>query len=138
MEQLMLGLLMWLGAHSNYSIPDYLPAVEYKTGEELWNIRYGNVPKEEGLDKILGLFHSKRGKYGTVYLNKNFDPSKKEHQMILLHELVHFLQFSNKAKFACESAKEPEAYDLTKLWLKENNMPFPFDEATIHILGLCM
>lgn len=134
MDQLMLGLLMWLGAHSNYKIPDYLPAVEYRSSQELYRMFYGDIPG--GLD-VLALFDKDVGPHGTTYVNNGFDINNKTHHSNLLHELTHFLQNENKVKYPCTAAREPEAYKLQRLWLKEQNLPDPFDDFAILDISRC-
>ncbi|NBX74834.1 MAG: hypothetical protein EBZ69_05760 [Alphaproteobacteria bacterium] len=50
------------------------------------------------------------------------DPTKLS---LLVHELVHHVQMFNKRKYACNDAKEYEAYIIQNEWLKANGQrPF--------------
>ena len=68
---------------------------------------------------ILGLYHSLSG---TIYLSKDFWWASTRDQSILLHELVHHMQYSRDYKYyksLCKGDIEKEAYDIQEKWLKQ-------------------
>jgi len=132
MEQLMFALLIWLGAHTSYVIPNGLPFIEYKSAQELSDMKYGSNYSERRLEVSAIFSDSKK----TIYLNKKFDLNNKIDQGILLHELVHYLQMYNALDFKCVEAREPEAYQLTHAWSQEQGIGDPFQDPIFKLLLL--
>ena len=40
------------------------------------------------------------------------------YKSVIVHELVHHMQYSNKGKYACMGKREIEAYEIQDEWLK--------------------
>ena len=57
-------------------------------------------------------------------------------QSVLLHELIHDVQLSNRA-WPCRGAPELEAYFLQDRWLQERGIRHPFDWDVIRFLSRC-
>ena len=130
MEALMLSLLVWLGAHTDFNLPkdkSELPKIEYKTAEAMKIIVYGVIGST--IHKEVRASYDKN----TLYLPKDFNPKDLEDQRTMLHELVHFLQDYNKRKYACRNIAEIEAYKITTTWSKQNGIKD--DYAAIWIFG---
>ena len=72
---------------------------------------------KSGNSKVLGLYNNITR---TVLLNKDFWPYGTRDQSILLHELVHHMQFSTDRKYyakLCTGLIEKEAFDIQEKWL---------------------
>ena len=67
----------------------------------------------------------------TVYLPDSWRADNLRDRSILLHELVHHLQYLNKVKADCPSEYEWQAIDLQLKWLGEQGVDDPLD-----LLGL--
>ena len=113
MNELMLSFLIWIGANSSYDARQSLPNIVI-TDEYNMCARYGinNKQRCEGM-RLKGFFNKKL----SIYLRPDFDINNPHHQSQLLHELVHYVQFSNIGKNDyCLGQLELEAYDLQDKW----------------------
>jgi hypothetical protein len=78
----------------------------------------------------------------TVYLPSDWNRETPYERAMLLHELVHHVQESNRVSSQCNAERERQAYDLTRKWLSEQGVADPYallniDELTITILSSC-
>ena len=139
----MMFLLLWLMAHTNYSAPKELPLVQYRTSVELNELAYGQKAIEEARktgSEIMQPLAVYDRETRTIYLSKNFDVTNKEHQAIMLHELVHHLQEVNVVGYRqCTMELEPEAYGLERKWVIEQGLPDPYKgkELFLIFVGTC-
>jgi len=132
MEQLMTVLLIWITAHSGYSMPSTLLAVKYSTNAEMRRMHFcdgvaicdeATLPSERDI-RINALYnHEER----VMYLPKNFNKDEPLNQATLVHELVHHLQaLDGKFKAAgCIGHMEAEAYAIKDRWLVAQGLPVP-------------
>lgn len=140
MEALIVSLLAWLAANSNYpalALPP--PRVELVSAEDL-TARYeresGRTDSRRGAH-VLGYFAWDEGASGTIYLTVPPDPSGTPaaadpidnpwFRERLLHELVHYAQYHSGAyaRFACPSRGELDAYRLGGLYLRQLGVADP-------------
>jgi len=108
-------LVDWIAAHSDYSdemkrypAVVFLPrgTINYMFYEGSAGIAYN------GQDRVKALYLE-----GMMFLSDDF--ALGEHDYILLHELVHHLQFEAKREFACKAEQEREAYELQIAFVEE-------------------
>ena len=155
MEQVMVGLLLWIGQHTHFEYhPDMgLPAVEQVTQQELASLYFGT-----GSDKVQGfasdedeetktvihsLTRNLRAIYSannnTIYLGKSIDPTSTYGRSILIHELVHFLQNKHEMhkQVACNNALEKDAYIAQSHYMVQNKVIPSFNKFSIMMRSLC-
>lgn len=72
----------------------------------------------------------------VIYLVAPWEPDDPWKRSILLHELVHDVQFLNR-EWACPNATEEEAYRLQDRWLKEQGTQHDFDWLAIWFWSRC-
>jgi len=140
MKELVFALMVWIGGQTGFQVPEP-PIISTKTTKEFVyflndcdNLKkkdkalYDSIcdPKDSWAREILALYnHTTKEIYLPSYFNKN----NMGHKAILLHELVHHLQYNagyNK-KVQCAAMLEKQAYDLMDLWLEENDAVMPED-----------
>ena len=78
----------------------------------------------------------------TIYLPGTWRPEGLGNRSILLHELVHHVQWFNGVRVPCGRALERQAYDLQIRWLREQDVADPYeligtDEFTVIIFSTC-
>jgi hypothetical protein len=78
----------------------------------------------------------------TIYLPAKWDVARMYDRAVLLHELVHHVQYFNNVPAACAAQHERQAYALTAKWLAEQGNADPYavlntDELTVAILSMC-
>jgi len=126
MQDLMVILLIWIGANSGYDVDLVLPNI---TLTNTYNIcaNYGIANKGQCEAAKLKAFYDKDL---TIYLPIEFDPQDMADRSRLIHELVHYVQWANnKQKTTCLGHLEVEAYELQDQWrvahhLNESLDPF--------------
>lgn len=118
------GLLQWLKHHSSFNIDDInVPEINKVSETEIANIAFGGkVPLsvEQGQLKIFGLYNFQNK---TVYLLHSVDLDTIEGKAILLHELVHYLQYETGLDKNVKQMVELEglAYQLEARFLDVND-----------------
>ena len=113
MNEVMLSLLMWIGANSSYDTQLNLPNIVI-TEEQNMCALYGINNRQRCKDMKLRGFYDKRM---SIYLRPDFELDNPHHQSQLLHELIHYVQLHNRDnKDYCLGLLELEAYDLQDKW----------------------
>lgn len=74
----------------------------------------------------------------TVYLPDSWHPNTLRDRSILLHELVHHLQYLNHVKVTCESEYEFQAFKLQAAWLSEQGVEYPLDLMAVNPRAVLM
>jgi hypothetical protein len=101
-------LVQWIGENSDYpgELARY-PAVVFLPRETINYLFYEGSAgiAYDGQDRVKALYLD-----GMMFLGDDFTLGK--HDYILLHELVHHLQFEHKREFRCKAEQEREAYAL--------------------------
>jgi hypothetical protein len=129
MGELVMALLVWIGAHTGYRVTDIpLPQVRVVSARELTREYYEDAPATYARpvvdDRVLALYDPNRS---TIYLRNDLPPHDVLFQERLLHELVHHVQHVNgmHRRYRCPAQGEREAYVLGGLFLKESGVPDP-------------
>jgi hypothetical protein len=142
MEPLIVSLLLWVAAHSDYRVADSpLPEVRLLTPTEmtaLYREQTGQKASAAQIDtRIQGYFSWADGPPGVIYLihprdtpgAADFsDPTENPlFRERLLHELVHFAQRTSGAYagYACPARGEFDAYRLGGAYLRELGVADP-------------
>jgi len=126
MDPLVVTLLAWVVAHTGLAAPD-LPRI---VRDQIVTVKNENVQA----------FYLHAA--ATIHLPGTWRPDQLRDQSILLHELVHHVQWFNRISAACVSAYERQAYDLQIRWLREHGVADPYklirtDEFTVIIFSAC-
>lgn len=117
------GLLQWLRHYSSFNIDEInVPTINKVSASEIADIAFGGeVPLsvEQGQLKIFGLYNFQNK---TVYLLESVDLETIEGKAILLHELVHYLQYETGLDKNVKQMVELEglAYQLEARFLDVN------------------
>lgn len=125
-EAKMLEIINWLVEESQiyeYN-DDPLPKIVYATQEQLGAYFYGldtYLENENTLIPIEGIFRS--ADEGTIFLLEDFDWGNGSTIDVIVHELVHYLQYINGITFSCSVAGELDAYKFQTIWLMDNPLP---------------
>ena len=132
-ESLKIALLKWIGANSEYNASRTLanpPEVKF--------CEHGSTLVYEG--KAIHFDSRLNGVYDEttkqICLAKPWHASSVKDQSVLLHELVHHVQFESK-NWPCPKATEWEAYKLQEAWLLENGVRPEFNWLYILLDSSC-
>lgn len=132
-SELQAEMLRWIGDNSPYDVSDLfvqLPTVAFCNHGATY-IYKGN-PLHFG-NRLAGVYDDVAEQ---ICLAKPWDINNKRDQSVLLHELVHFVQFRSKGWF-CPQKTEWEAYKLQEAWMKENGLEPNFNWAFILLESSC-
>lgn len=135
-----MSFMVWISVHTGFIIPDP-PRIIINTKIELRDVMYGckelktkdpikwikickNKDEEKLEEHERGVVALYNHDTKTIHLPKKFDHRIPSHKSILLHELVHHMQYANgyNEKVHCMQLLEAQAYDLQEKWLKDNNI----------------
>ena len=129
-------LLPWVAQESGYSTANVRPTVFYKNSKSLNKLYYGpGIP--ENSEDVLGITIR-----DSIFLLDTFVLGTEDH--ILVHELVHVLQYTNKRAvgigpymFSCIGESEKEAYEITNRWVEETGIGHKIDAFFIFFISKC-
>ena len=139
-DNLLPGLIGWINAHSSfaYDVND-APGVQKVSATELAHIAFGGtMPKnvDPSSLRIYGLYNFNDR---TVYLLDSVDLATEHGKAILLHELVHYLQYQEGVdkSVECRNQLESLAYLLEARYLREQNLSTGISDAHVSRVGQC-
>lgn len=139
-QALMKKLLIWLNKHSAFEHDiSNLPEIVKVSANEMLHVAFGNeLPKSIDATtlKIYGLYNFNEK---AIYILDSIDMTTDEGKAILLHELVHFLQYQNKLnlKASCKNELESLAYQLETKYLTTHGHRNNISTAHINQVSRC-
>lgn len=139
-NDLMHELLDWINENSSYDYGlDDMPKIEKVNEVEMLSHAFGGklpaaVTAETSKIKGLYNYHNK-----LIYILDSFDINNLNDRSILLHEIVHFLQFQHGDDkfFECKKKLESFAYRLQAKFLHDHKQQIDFDGAHIRKASEC-
>ena len=126
-------LIGWIEENSDYDtsfLQSRPPAIEFCECGETIQYEDKTVHVQEHLK---GLYDKQNYK---IILVRPWDSAKPYDVSILLHELIHFVQY-NSQEWACWPKTEWEAYKLQEAWLQERGYEPEFNWLQIYFLSRC-
>ena len=146
MKELLTALLLWISQNSSF---DYVrdravPQVETLSQEALidrllkvsmaWNVT--EEQREEMQVDIAAAYHAESN---TILVGELVDLKSVYGRAALVHELVHFLQFTNGVaeEAPCLNALEQDAYEIQSKYLRAHGVTPEFDAFTVAARSLC-
>ena len=113
-------LIAWIAMQAHWTILD-APPIRLIPSEEIQKL----FTAEDPTGVNIGAFYSEKD--DTVYLPDSWRSNKLRDRSILLHELVHHLQYLNRVKATCPGEFEWQALHLQVDWLSEHGIEDPFE-----------
>lgn len=140
MKELTIALLMWISSHTPMTYDGaHFPNVVTVPHERLVHILYkGDLP--QGLDpeivSVAGLYNFRDG---NIYLLEDEDLTTIEGQAVLIHELVHYLQYYDGIDKQVECMRELEsaAYATQAEFLTQHDQEAPFNDMHVLLVSAC-
>ena len=119
MSEILMALMVWIGANTQYNTTLDLPNVVFTTQHNMC-AQYGIRDKTRCDDaRLRGFFDKKL----TIYMSVNFDSADPHSRSQLLHELIHYVQWANgRGADTCLGHLELEAYVLQDRWRTQNDL----------------
>lgn len=119
MTELMTALMVWIAAATGLPPATTVPDVAYENKDTLYTLLYGKAPGARSFGEVLAVYDYPTK---TVRLRKGWDEKNTVHVSILLHELVHYMQFESGRSYECRGDLEKVAYDAQRKYLAERGI----------------
>ena len=138
-KELMLSLLTWISvntplAYDGAPLPELVRASE----NQLTHMSFhGELPQGTKADRsVVGVYLPEEH---NVYLSNDVDLATVEGRAVLLHELVHYLQYENglHKTAQCIAQLEQTAYAAEAKYLLQRGKQPDFDAMQVSILSMC-
>lgn len=140
-DELVMPLLYWIAENSSLELPpNDLPIILVLDSNELFERAFENKNSPEQFHvenhSIKALYNHNTN---TICMLNTLNLDSPTDRAILIHELVHYLQFINgdDKLFDCINKLESLAYRLHAKYLHENNQVIPFDSSRIREVTNC-
>jgi len=139
-DELVSGLLGWINNHSSFEYDiEKIPEVKKVSSKEIAMVAFGGaLPKAVNPDnlQIFGLYNFNEG---AVYLLDSIDLDTDEGKGILLHELVHYLQYQTGMddNVNCKNELESLAYVLEAKFLESHDHDHNISSSHIQKVSQC-
>ena len=106
----------WVAAELHAAPPTRLPRLEFADAARLRALRYGDRASTSAAPlEVVALYDDAAG---TVLLREGWTGTTPAEMSVLVHEMVHHVQNGEARVYACERAREAEAYELQDRWLR--------------------
>ncbi len=135
MQDIMIGVLAWIGLNTSYNVELNLPNLSFTEPSNVC-ANYGiNNKGRCQASGVIAFYNQKK----TIYLPLNFNENSKEDRSKLVHEMVHYVQWANnKNKTECMGNLEVEAYELQEKWRLSQKLTASLDPfKTIMLAASC-
>lgn len=148
MEALLLSLLLWINQNTafNYDpslgLPNLASADQMRLAEVIIDDQAtlakekDNASFQDFVDQLEAVYNHD---LKTILLSNKIDPNSGYGRSVIVHELVHFIQYQQKLneEVACLNALERDAYTLQAQYMEQHGIPKNFDQATIALRSMC-
>jgi hypothetical protein len=133
MKEIIMALMIWIGANTNYNVDVLEPKILFVTQDQLEQAYYGGE-KYEGVT-LHGFYDTK---LNLIILPDTWDRTDSWNQSVLLHEMIHYLQDVNQIKYPCIEEMEKDTWPLQKQYLKEqHNFDWDYDKLWHLLISSC-
>jgi hypothetical protein len=136
MKELITILLMWIGESTMYDVDIEHPNIVMMPPQELTEQYQATMMDKTNHIEELWAYYNTTNQ--TIYLRADFRQYDQWDKSILLHELLHHVQYHNKVQFQCINQMEEEAWPLQKKYLKEfHNIDWNYDMLWYLMISTC-
>ena len=133
MKEIIMALMIWIGANTNFNVDVPDPKVLFVTQDQLEQAYYGGE-KYEGVT-LYGFYDTK---LNLIILPDTWDRTVPWNLSVLLHEVIHYLQDVNQMKYPCVEEMEKDTWPLQKQYLKEqHNFDWEYDKLWHLLISTC-
>lgn len=116
MYYLMLSLMVWAASFTGLPVPDTMPTIHMTTNQKIFeHVRPNQEYKEDSGFTVRALYDHDTS---TIWLNENWNPDNLVDLSIMLHELIHHMQYESGNEYECHAAMEKEAYAAQIAWVE--------------------
>lgn len=136
-------LLSWVRfkmSQLEFEVGYELPNIQRLPRSQMFKLAFGNkinrIASSQSAASVYGLYNYQNE---TIYLLDSIDITTTKGKAILLHELVHYLQYKNghNSKVECQNRLEYLAYYLEAAYLKEHGEEIGFSQDHVRRVVQC-
>lgn len=137
MNELLIVLIAWVASASGLPPTPSLPSISYASPARLAALSVGKngIP----IGEVAAVYDSTTS---TIILRPDWRLDRPADVSVLVHELVHHLQFEAGLSYECPEAREAEAYAVQARWLEEFHLDlessFAIDGLTLLLRTKCL
>jgi len=141
MTEIMYAMMIWIASVTGMTVttpppnqPIYvqervLKYIMNDCSNEMNKERCKIISEEKSNGSVMGIFNHDTN---NIYLNQFIRTlDQKIQDSILVHELVHYMQFQNNLPYACLGQLEKLAYKVQSQWLIKNGRKDVYEELQI-------
>jgi hypothetical protein len=141
MTEIMYAMMIWIASVTGMAVttpppnpPVYaqervLKYIMNDCSNEIYKERCRIIFEEKSNGSVMGIFDHDTN---NIYLNQSIRAlDQKIQDSILVHELVHYMQFQNNLPYTCLGQLEELAYKVQSQWLIENGRKDVYEELEI-------
>ena len=133
MKEIIMALMIWLGANTNYNVDIPEPTVLFVTQEQLERAYYRGE-SHEGVT-LHGIYDTK---LNLIMLSDAWDRTKPWDLSVLLHEVIHYVQDVNEIEYTCIAEMEKDSWPLQQQYLKDqHNIDWEYDKLWHLLISNC-
>ncbi len=139
-EELVSGLLGWINSHSTFQYDiDNIPSIKKVDAKQIAEVAFGGELPAAIDAESLNIFGLYNFNEKTVYLLDTIDLETQEGKGILLHELVHYLQYQTgiDQNAKCKNELESLAYVLEAKFLESQHHEHNITASHINKVSQC-
>ena len=139
-EDLVSGLLGWINHHSSFDYDiENLPEIKKVSARQIAEVAFGGKLPEAVNPQSLQIFGLYNFNEKAVYLLDSIDLETDEGKGILLHELVHYLQYQTGEddNVQCKNELESLAYVLEAKFLESHDHKHHITKSHIDNVSQC-
>lgn len=148
MEAIILSLLLWINQNTNfdYQLHHGIPNIEQADQMQLADLILddsASLLKQEDtvsfnnyIDRLEAVYDHKTK---TILISSKIDLHTAYARSVIVHELVHYIQYQQKMNDAveCLNALEKDAYDIQAAYMEDHGIPKTFDKVTVALRSMC-
>ena len=133
MKEIIMALMIWIGANTNYNVDVPAPMFWFLTQDQLEQAYYGEENYEGTV--LYGFYDIT---LNLIILPDTWDRTDPWDQSVLLHEIIHYLQDVNQIEYPCIEQMEKDTWPLQKQYLKEeHNFDWDYDKLWHLLISSC-
>ena len=133
MKEIIMALIIWIGANTNYNVDVPAPMFWFLTQDQLEQAYYGEENYEGTV--LYGFYDIT---LNLIILPDTWDRTDPWDQSVLLHEIIHYLQDVNQIEYPCIEEMEKDTWPLQKQYLKEeHNFDWDYDKLWHLLISSC-
>ena len=138
MNSLLRIIMIWLSVNFELPATTEVPEVVFADGTTLTLIIRGELYHKHEAEVVAGY----RGDKRTIFIGEKWQKDDVTTSAILVHEMVHHMQYWGGIRYPCPAAREALAFQAQEAWLqlfgRSLKSEFGMDSFTLKAITVCV